>query len=176
MPTRADLGRWVRHFITQNYPPPGQGDHIVSEALYLRDPDGHGIEVYRDRPREGWVWENGRVRMGGGPVDVRGMIAEANAAGIPMVLLAGRTGFNQRGRGAVQDLAQLEAVAPITKWRAECPSPERIPFFVAESVHQARSGAPGVAYVDGGTEEYARLTPSSIRDLVTEGLEQAGRR
>lgn len=83
VPTRADLGRWLRHFITRNYPPPGQGDHIVSEALYLRDPDGHGIEVYRDRPREGWVWSNGRVKMGSGPVDVRGMIAEANAAGLP---------------------------------------------------------------------------------------------
>jgi catechol 2,3-dioxygenase len=83
LPTRADLGRWVRHFITRNYPPPGQGDHIVSEALYLRDPDGHGIEVYRDRPREGWVWTNGTVKMGGGPVDVRGMIAEANVAGLP---------------------------------------------------------------------------------------------
>ena len=92
LPTRADLGRWLRHFVTQSYPPPGQGDHIVSEALYLRDPDGHGIEVYRDRPREGWVWSDGRVKMGGGPVDVRGMIAEANAAGLPWTgLPAGTT-------------------------------------------------------------------------------------
>jgi catechol 2,3-dioxygenase len=83
LPTRADLGRWLRHFFTQDYPPPGQGDHVVSEALYLRDPDGHGIEVYRDRPREGWRWVNGQVQMGGGPVDVRGMLAEANAAGKP---------------------------------------------------------------------------------------------
>jgi catechol 2,3-dioxygenase len=83
LPTRGDLGRWLRHFITRNYSPPGQGDHVVSEALYLRDPDGHGIEVYRDRPREEWVWTNGTVKMGSGPVDVRGMIAEANAAGLP---------------------------------------------------------------------------------------------
>jgi catechol 2,3-dioxygenase len=81
VPTRADLGRWLHHYLSTEYPPPGQGDHIVSEALYLRDPDGHGIEVYRDRPREGWHWENGRVRMGGGPVDIRGMMAEAAATG-----------------------------------------------------------------------------------------------
>ena len=82
-PTRAALGGWLRHYFHQPYPPPGQGDHRVSEALYLRDPDGHGIEVYADRPRESWQWEDGRVKMGGGPVDVRGMIAEFERAGEP---------------------------------------------------------------------------------------------
>lgn len=82
-PTRADLGRWVAHYLDTEYPPPGQGDHIVSEALYLRDPDGHGIEVYADRPREGWEWNGGQVRMGGGPVDVRGLMAEGRASGTP---------------------------------------------------------------------------------------------
>lgn len=81
VPSRPDLGCWLRHYLTTNYPPPGQGDHIVSEAFYLRDPDGHGIEVYRDRPREGWVWENGRVKMGGGPIDIRSMLAEGDAVG-----------------------------------------------------------------------------------------------
>src|SRR5579859_5626687 len=49
MPTRADLGRWLRHWIDMGFPVPGQGDHIVSEALYLSDPDGNGIEIYQDR-------------------------------------------------------------------------------------------------------------------------------
>ena len=51
--------------------------HLVSEALYLRDPDGHGIEIYRDRPRSEWAWENGRVKMASLPVDVPGLLAEA---------------------------------------------------------------------------------------------------
>ncbi len=80
VPTRADLGRWVRHWLTLGLPL-GQGDHIVSEALYLSDPDENGIEVYADRPREGWQWENGRVRMGGGPVDIAGLIALAEREG-----------------------------------------------------------------------------------------------
>jgi catechol 2,3-dioxygenase len=80
VPTRADLGRWFRHYLPLEFSPPGQGDHIVSEALYLRDPDGHGIEIYADRPRAGWQWTDGSVRMGGGPVDVRGLLAEAAAA------------------------------------------------------------------------------------------------
>src|SRR5579885_3606524 len=81
LPTREDLGGWLRHYLTTDFPPPGQGDHIVSEALYLRDPDGHGIEMYADRPRERWEWINGQVRMGTGPVDVRGLFAEAARVG-----------------------------------------------------------------------------------------------
>ena len=80
-PNRPALGGWLRHYFGQPYPPPGQGDHRVSEALYLRDPDGHGIEVYADRPRDTWKWVDGRVQMGGGPVDVRGMVAEFEQAG-----------------------------------------------------------------------------------------------
>ena len=81
LPTRADLGRWLRHYLAANFPPPGQGDHLVSEAFYLRDPDGHGIEVYADRPRETWRWVGGRVQMAADPIDIRGLLAEAERAG-----------------------------------------------------------------------------------------------
>ncbi|RIK42773.1 MAG: glyoxalase [Chloroflexi bacterium] len=83
LPSRADLGRWLRHWIELGLGLPGQGDHNVSEALYLDDPDGHGIEIYRDRPRSEWRWVNGKVQMGTGPVDVRGVIAEADREGLP---------------------------------------------------------------------------------------------
>ncbi|HEU5423645.1 MAG TPA: VOC family protein [Nitrolancea sp.] len=82
LPTRADLGRWLRHWLELGLPF-GQGDHLVSEALYLEDPDMHGIEVYRDRPREEWTWEDGQVRMAVDPVDLRGLLAEAERAGEP---------------------------------------------------------------------------------------------
>jgi len=77
LPARADLGRWLRHWLELGLPLPGQGDHLVSEALYLSDPDGHGIEIYRDRPREEWRWVDGQVRMATDPVDIRGLLAEA---------------------------------------------------------------------------------------------------
>jgi catechol 2,3-dioxygenase len=80
VPTRADLGRWVRHWLELSLPL-GQGDHLVSEALYLSDPDENGIEVYRDRPRDEWTWQDGRVRMGTGPVDISGLLAEAEREG-----------------------------------------------------------------------------------------------
>ena len=80
LPTRADLGAWVKHWTDLGYPI-GQGDHLVSEALYLEDPDGHGIEIYRDRPRDQWQWDEGTVRMATGPVDIRGMIEDAQREG-----------------------------------------------------------------------------------------------
>jgi catechol 2,3-dioxygenase len=55
VPTRADLARWLAHAVRDRVPLTGASDHDVSEALYLRDPDHHGIEIYADRPRE--VWE-----------------------------------------------------------------------------------------------------------------------
>lgn len=83
VPTRADLGRWLANWLSQDMPLPGQGDHYVSEALYLEDPDGHGIEVYRDRSREEWEWRNGQVKMGVEPVDIRGVLEAAEQARDP---------------------------------------------------------------------------------------------
>ena len=83
VPIRADLGRWLRHWLESGQPLPGQGDHLVSEALYLTDPDGHGIEIYRDRPRSEWSYAGGQVRMATDPVDIRGVLAEAERAGQP---------------------------------------------------------------------------------------------
>ncbi|HEX6800750.1 MAG TPA: VOC family protein [Ktedonobacterales bacterium] len=83
VPTRADLGRWLRHWLELGLPMPGQGDHLVSEALYLSDLDGNGIEIYRDRPRAEWTWEGGRVRMATDPVDIRGLLELAEAEGQP---------------------------------------------------------------------------------------------
>jgi len=83
LPTRVDLGRWLRHWLELGLPLPGQGDHLVSEALYLSDPDGNGIEIYRDRPRDEWHWVGGQVRMAADPVDIRGMLAEAEESARP---------------------------------------------------------------------------------------------
>jgi catechol 2,3-dioxygenase len=82
LPTRADLGRWLRHWLETGHELPGQGDHRVSEALYLSDPDGNGIEIYRDRPRSEWKLTDGRIAMGTDPVDLRGVIEESDRGGL----------------------------------------------------------------------------------------------
>jgi catechol 2,3-dioxygenase len=55
LPRRTDLGRWLKHAARDRVELTGLSDHRVSEALYLRDPDYHGIEIYADRPRETWA-------------------------------------------------------------------------------------------------------------------------
>ncbi len=91
VPTRADLGRALQRLIEAGVPI-GQGDHLVSEALYLSDPDANGIEIYRDRPRDTWRWQNGQVQMATDPVDLQGLLVEAEREGQgPEGLPAGTT-------------------------------------------------------------------------------------
>ncbi len=75
LPTRLDLARRIRHFV-QVQQPFGYGDHLVSEAFYLNDPDDNGLEIYSDRPREGWRWQNGTVQMAVDAVDMESLFSE----------------------------------------------------------------------------------------------------
>lgn len=76
LPDRASLGRFVRH-LSELGVRAGAGDHLVSEAFYLSDPDGLGIEVYADRPRAAWRRSGRELMMATDPVDVAGLVAEA---------------------------------------------------------------------------------------------------
>ena len=80
VPSRPALGAILRHLAVQRTAIDGASDHLVSEALYLSDPDGHGIEIYRDRPRAEWPIENGALRMGSDPLDAQGILASAEPA------------------------------------------------------------------------------------------------
>jgi catechol 2,3-dioxygenase len=76
LPSRADLSRALHHLIHTDTPLQGAADHLVSEALYLGDPDGNGIELYRDRPRAEWTFDAGGLRMSTDPLDVQGLLGE----------------------------------------------------------------------------------------------------
>jgi catechol 2,3-dioxygenase len=80
VPTRRDLGRALRRLVETDTVLQGVADHGVSEALYLADPDGNGIEIYRDRPRAEWPFVSGQLRMGADPLDVDAIFAEAEGA------------------------------------------------------------------------------------------------
>ncbi len=67
LPGRADLARALRHLIASDYRPGRMEDHGISEALYLWDPDGNGIELYRDRPRSAWPWRNQKLEATADP-------------------------------------------------------------------------------------------------------------
>jgi catechol 2,3-dioxygenase len=75
VPDRVQLARWLAHAARDGVPLVGLSDHDVSEALYLADPDGHGIEIYRDRPRESWEGHVGE-RLTTMPLDVDDLLSE----------------------------------------------------------------------------------------------------
>ena len=80
MPTRADLGRWLTHAAATRVPLQGASDHVVSEAIYLADPEGNGIEVYADRPTSGWRDTAGAIRMSTDPLDVDSLVQSAGGS------------------------------------------------------------------------------------------------
>lgn len=80
-PDRAALGRAVAQVLAAGIPLDGAADHGVSEAVYLCDPDGNGIELYRDRDPAEWPRNaDGQLDMVNAPLDVAALVAEAEAA------------------------------------------------------------------------------------------------
>jgi catechol 2,3-dioxygenase len=78
VPSRGELARVLYQFAITETPIQGASDHNVSEAVYLADPDGNGIEIYRDRPRDEWQMHNGEIVMGIEALDLNDVLAELN--------------------------------------------------------------------------------------------------
>jgi catechol 2,3-dioxygenase len=76
VPSRLELARALRRVANAGRRFGGASDHLVSEALYLQDPEGNGIEIYRDRPRDEWPAEDGELRMDTIPLDLQGLLLE----------------------------------------------------------------------------------------------------
>lgn len=77
LPGRADLGAWLFHASQRGFALQGAADHLVSEALYLADPEGNGVEIYADRPTDQWPTEGGGYRMASDPLDFRSLVEAA---------------------------------------------------------------------------------------------------
>lgn len=77
LPDRASLGRFLSHLVARQERA-GMSDHLVSEALYLTDPDGLGLEIYADRPRASWEVRGRQLAMATEPLDTRAVLAAAN--------------------------------------------------------------------------------------------------
>lgn len=91
LPNRAALGRWLLHAVETRLPAQGASDHLVSEAIYLADPEGNGSEVYADRPRLGWYHPDGRLRMGTEALDLQSLAQAADGrwTGAPVGTVVG---------------------------------------------------------------------------------------
>ena len=81
VPSREELARALARVLRTGWRLTGASDHLVSEALYLNDPEGNGIELYRDRPRAEWEYKDGTVQMSTLPLDVQTLLGELDDAG-----------------------------------------------------------------------------------------------
>jgi catechol 2,3-dioxygenase len=81
----ADLASWLGHAENLRYPLEGAAEHLVSQSIYLADPEGNGVEIYADAPRETWVWDGPLVKFSTLPLDGAALRAKARApwAGAP---------------------------------------------------------------------------------------------
>ncbi len=82
-PGREALAQTLRRLLDREWPLQGVADHGVSEAIYLADPDGNGLELYADRPRSQWRVQNGQVAMATDPLDVQDLLAQAGERSEP---------------------------------------------------------------------------------------------
>ncbi|TCQ28946.1 catechol 2,3-dioxygenase [Rhizobium sp. PP-CC-3G-465] len=112
VPDRAALARWLTHAAGLQVPLQGASDHLVSEAIYLADPEGNGIEVYRDRPRASWATQpDGTLKMATLPLDLQTLYDEG------LALARGHTHWGGMAAGTslghlhlqVSDLPQADA-------------------------------------------------------------------
>ncbi len=85
LPSHQALANWLGHIARTRTPIHGASDHLVSEAIYLADPEGNGIEVYADRPRDSWGRDANGIAMATEPLDLNGLLSEAEAdwRGVP---------------------------------------------------------------------------------------------
>src|ERR1700680_2737024 len=140
-------------------------DACLDEDIRVVDTRHEGAAVLA---AEGWALatgDTGVAAVTAGPGFANGLIGllDAGAWSVPLLMLAGRTGRSKQGRGAVMDIDQRAIAAPIAKWAASCGETGRVPRYVAEAMHRARSGCPGAVYLEVDADAvYARAAPLDV--------------
>jgi catechol 2,3-dioxygenase len=92
LPNRPQLANTLYHLLETRYPLQGASDHLVSEAIYLADPDGNGIEIYADRPEETWKKYDGTIEMATNPLNAEDLLAQRDTelfVGLPPETIMG---------------------------------------------------------------------------------------
>lgn len=167
LPSRKELGFVLRNLIALGIDV-GQGDHLVSEAFYLSDPDGNGIEIYVDRPREDWTYDAaGNVNMATNAVDWQSMVAEAGEDvwhGMPASTVMGHVHFHVKtledGKRFYQEALGFDVMADWSRMKAM--------FLAAGGYHHhvgmnlwAGEGAPAVPEDAVGLDWWTLVYPDS---------------
>jgi catechol 2,3-dioxygenase len=182
LPSRRQLARVIRRLAETRYPLTGASDHLVSEALYLDDPDGNGLEIYADRPRDVWSYDRDAVRMSVDPLDIDGILSElqddpAPWSGMPTGASVGHVHLH------VKDLPSAEAFySGILGFTVMARYGPAALFVAAGGYHHhlglntwAGVGAPPPPAGSAGLRHFTvRLPTPEARDAVLERVRDAG--
>ena len=117
VPNRAELARALHRVLENGWRFTGASDHLVSEALYLRDPEGNGIEIYRDRPRDQWETKGDEIAMASLPLDLDSLAAEVDGSGggpMPPETTIGHVHLNVADIGETEDFYAGEVGLDVT--------------------------------------------------------------
>ncbi|MBC1436055.1 VOC family protein [Listeria rocourtiae] len=171
LPNRAELGSFLHHLLESNYPIDGAGDHIYSEALYFRDSDGNGIEVYADRPMSEWQRDEfGNLPMATNEVDGDGILmagAELEWSGAPYDTKIGHIHLQVRDLEATRKFYQIALGLNLT---TEIPSAL---FFAAGDYHHhigtniwAGQDLPNLGELETGLAFYTIQTEEEVNVIA----------
>lgn len=178
LPDREGLSRALRRLTGYGWRLWGASDHLVSEALYLDDPDGNGIELYRDRPRSQWRWDGDTIQMDTLRLDLDGLLSETGETGEPpsgtrVGHIHLQVGDIRRARRFYHEALGLDVT---TQWANEAL------FVSAGGYHHhlglntwAGADAPQAPSGTAGLERFEILLPDPEElERVAKRLEQAG--
>ncbi len=118
LPNRESLGSFIRYAGHHSWNYVGAADHLVSEALYFSDPEGNGIEVYADRPRELWAWQRAKVQMDTLPLDLDAIaeISSQDWLGFPAATRLGHMHLTVGDLGASQTFYESLGLRLTADW------------------------------------------------------------
>jgi len=181
-PTRHSLAVKIQQLARMNYPL-GAGDHLVSEAFYLDDPDGNGLELYQDRPRSTWKWIGTQVQMATDPVDIDDLFGEikyndpamnnpAAPAGTKLGHMHLRVGNIAKARAFYHDVLGFDIVAEMPS--ALFVSAGGYHHHIGMNVWESNGGRPTPENSAGLREFSISLPDQAELDRLTAQIEAAG--
>jgi catechol 2,3-dioxygenase len=182
VPTRRDLARVISRLFNGGWKIDGMSDHGVSEAFYLQDPDGNGLEIYRDRPRADWPHNDGELAMVSDPLDINALFATMEPGDLEIASIPEGTDIGHVHL-QVSDLARAEAFyCGVLGFDVMQRSYQGALFVSAGGYHHhvglnvwAGEGVPGVRDDVAGLIDFSVLLPDSgALDAVIARIQAAG--